>query len=232
MLVAALLATALVPLGAATSLGGSSPVYERFELRYTTKNPNARTGALLRVKQRDTPAGQQPPAIRRNVIGLAPGSRINTRAVRRCTASDATLQLGGRAACPGSSRLGTGEADVFLGAAGTSTFDVTAFNARRQIVVLLTSRASGAVIRVLRARVRGSRISATFPRIPLGSYEVVLTRFELTIRPRGSRARPWARTPRSCPRARRWRTSYLAVYDPPIGPQRLRDTSRCLPRRH
>ena len=38
----------------------AQPVYERFKLHYESRKTDSRTGALLQLEQRDTPAGEQP----------------------------------------------------------------------------------------------------------------------------------------------------------------------------
>jgi hypothetical protein len=202
------------------------PVYERFTLRYDSRKTDSRTGFLLQLEQRETPAGEQPPVVRRGVFRLAAGTHADTGAVGRCAASDDELQSRGLAACPAGSRIGSGEADVFLGQGGDATLAVTAFNTRAGLVAALSL--DDHVIRTIRARVRGSRVSVTFPRVELaGGFEAALTRFELRIRPAGTPQRPWARTPENCPKDGRWRTRYIATYDEPLGRQVMRDASRC-----
>jgi hypothetical protein len=202
-------------------------VYERFKLRYTVKATDARTGLVLAVRQRDTPAGEQPPAVRKSVFRLARGTELDTRARPRCVASDEEIQAGGPDTCPRRTRLGRGEADVFLGTAGETTLNVEAFNGTRELIVVLVSPSSGAVIRVTRAKIRGRKITAVFPRVPLGEFEAALTRFELRIPRKGTARRPWAETPETCPAKGRWRVSYTATYDQPIGRQTVRDSSPC-----
>ena len=164
--------------------------------------------------------------MRRGVFRLAAGTHIDTGAVARCAAADDELQSRGLSACPAGSRIGSGEADVFLGQGGDATLAVTAFNTRSGLLAALTLKDQ--VIRTIRARVRGSRITVEFPRVALGGgFEAALTRFELRIRPAGTPQRPWARTPESCPKDARWRTSYAATYDEPLGRQIMRDSSRC-----
>jgi hypothetical protein len=219
---------AFVALTAVAPAQSPAPVYESFKLRYTNKATDAPTGIVLAVRQRDTPAGQQPPTVRKSVFRLTRGTSFDTDAIRRCGASDAEIEAGGAGACPPASRLGRGEADVFLGAGGELTLDVTAFNARRELVVVLATPSTGAVIRVIRARIRRSTVTAVFPKVPLaGGFEAALTRFELRLRAKGSLRRPWAATPAVCPRSGRWRVSYTATYDEPVGPETVRDASRC-----
>ncbi len=219
---------ALAALSPAAAAQPQAQVYESFKLRYTTKATDTRSGLALAVRQRDTQPGQQPPTVRRSVFKLTRGTSFDTGAIPRCGASDPEIQAGGAAACPPASRLGKGEADVFLGATGELTLDVTAFNARRELILVLTSPSTGAVIRVIRARIRRSVVTAVFPKLPLaGGFEAALTRFELRVRPKGTLRRPWVATPARCPSSGRWRVYYTATYDEPVGPQTVRDASRC-----
>jgi hypothetical protein len=224
-----LVAAWVVVLGAAFTppvAVSAQPVYERFKLRYDSRMTDTRTGLLLQLEQRDTPAGEQPPVVRRGVLRLAAGTHIDTRAVARCAAAGDELQSLGLSACPAGSRIGSGEADVFLGQGGDATLAVTAFNTRSGLLAALTLNEQ--VVRTIRARVRGSRVTVKFPRVALaGGFEAALTRFELRIRSAGTPHRPWARTPEKCPKDARWRTRYTATYDEPLGTQITRDSSRC-----
>jgi len=210
----------------AAAAPAQGPVYETFKLRFDTRDTGVRAGVILRLKQRDTPAGEQPPPIRRSDFTLPRGTEFDTRAVRRCRATNAQLQQQGLAACPKRSRLGVGEADAFLGQAGQVTLPVMAFNIRRGVLLTLTS--GDTVVRTLRARIRGTHIVVDLPRLDLGDgFEAAVTRFELTIPKRGTTRRPWLSTPDTCPRSGSWRTKYVATYDEPIGTQVSRDRSRC-----
>ena len=211
----------------ASPIAVSAPtVYERFKLRYDSRMTDSRTGIVLQLEQGETPAGAQPPVVRRGVFRLAADTHINTRAVPRCSAADDEVQSLGLTACPAGSRIGSGEADVFLGKSGDATLVITAFNTRSGLLAVLTLNEH--VVRTIRARVRGSRVIVEFPRLPLaGGFEAALTRFELRIRPAGTAERPLARTPHACPKNALWRTSYVAFYDEPLGRQRMRDASRC-----
>jgi hypothetical protein len=222
---------ALLPLAVFASVALAQPpgdVYESFKLRYSVEATDASTGVVLAVRQRDTPAGEQPPPVRKSVFTLARGTRFDTGALPICKASDAKIQRGGAGVCPAASRLGKGGADVFIGAAGEESVVVEAFNGRGQLIVVLASSTTGAVVRVIRAKIRGRTVTAVFPKVPLGEgYEAALTRFALRISRNGTRRRPWATTPENCPRTGRWRVSYTATYDEPTGPQTVRDTSPC-----
>jgi hypothetical protein len=151
------------------------------------------------------------PPVRKSVFRLARGTELNTRARPRCGASDEEIQAGGSDTCPRRTKLGRGEADVFLGAAGDTNLNVEGFNGTGELIVVLVSPSSGAVIRVIRAKIRGSKITAVFPRVPLGEFEAALTRFELRIPRKGTARRPWAQTPETCPPTGRLRVSYRAT---------------------
>ena len=224
LLAAGSLAVAAFP---APAQQGESEVYERAELRFTSQVAGKRTGFVWDVKQRPVAADAQPPPVRRARLRFPRGTRFDTSAVPRCTATDAELQAQGASACPGGSRLGGGSATVYLGSPDHLAAAVDIFNADDAAVLLLSTQ-PGDVLRVLRGEIRGSVVDATLPRLPVaGGKEAALTSLTVRLRAAGTRSRPWLRTPRKCPRSRAWRFVYDNDYDDPPGRQRPTSRSRC-----
>ena len=60
----------------AAAAPAQGPVYETFKLRFDTRDTGVRAGVILRLKQRDTPAGEQPPPIRRSDFTLPRGTEF------------------------------------------------------------------------------------------------------------------------------------------------------------
>jgi hypothetical protein len=91
------------------------------------------------------------------------------------------------------------------------------FVAEPELVVAFTSE-SGAVLRVLRGTVTRDRITATLPPVSApGGYELAVVTFKLEIQKAGTKKHPLLRTPKSCPKSRRWKFTYLPRYDEPYG---------------
>ena len=155
------------------------------------------------------------------------GTRFRLRSVSNCAATDQQIIADGLAACPARSQVGTGDATLFLGAAGllkTTAYVV----ATRPTVAIVFTTDSGAVLRVLRATVNRNRVAATIPAVQLpGGYELAVTQVRVSLRRAGTRANPFIRTPKTCPRSGRWKFVYLPRYDEPYGVQRSTSTTRC-----
>lgn len=216
-----------VPSLAASGQEGESPVYERVKLRFTSDTAGTRSGFVWQVEQRPVASDAQPPPVRRARLRFPAGTRFDTSAVRRCTATDAELQESGTKACPDGSRLGGGTGTVYLGSPDHLRADVDVYNAAGSAVLLLSTQ-DGDVLRVLRGEIRGSLIDATLPRVALpGGKEAALTSLTVRLRPAGTRARPWLRTPKRCPAGRVWRFVYDIDYDDPPGRQTPVSRSRC-----
>jgi hypothetical protein len=212
---------------AAPAEQGQSEVYERVKLRFTSAAPGKRTGFVWTVKQRPVADDAQPPPVRRARLRFPRGTRFDTSAIPRCSATDDELQAQGASACPGASRLGGGSATVYLGSPDHLAAVVDVFNADGAAVMLLSTQA-GDVLRVLRGEIRGSVVDATLPRVPVaGGKEAALTSVTVRLRAAGTRSRPWLRTPSKCPRGRAWKFVYDIDYDDPPGRQTPTSRSRC-----
>ena len=116
----------------------------------------------------------------------------------------------GPSACPAASRLGTGHTDATVPSGSRFTTDVTLFNARGQIIVLVT--VGDTPVTEFRDEVKGRTITIE-PVLPAG---VSLERLNLRIgrhsSGRGAKRRTYMRTPPSCPKSRRWTTSARFTY--------------------
>jgi hypothetical protein len=220
-----LVAAGALVVPSAASGGSSIEPYERFDFTYTSKRPNARTGFRYRVKLRQQ-GDQQPPTVRELRLVFHPGTRIDLRAIPACDATDEQISQQRVAACPDDSRVATGEADVYVGTATPLELVATVFNTDRGVVAILAD-SNGNVIRTLRGTLaRGRILVVPIPAVPLpNDRQAALVRFELDIAAAGTARRPWARTPRTCPR-RGWGITYAPLFDP-IGRVKLTDTTRC-----
>jgi hypothetical protein len=175
-----------------------------FALTYLSPRPGVSTGLTTLMTWRDPGAhGGAPKVIKQIILHFERGTVLDTSALPACRASDQAVKAMGASACPAKTKLGSGST---IGAtAGGARFHtvVTLFNARRQIIVLVTL--NGAPITIFRDRVQRSTIVVR-PALPAG---VSLERLALRIDPhsngRGARHKVYLRTPSSCSKSRRWK---------------------------
>jgi hypothetical protein len=205
----------------------TAPLFAKMKQRFTTAKPGAWTGWSSNRALKPLSPGAQPPSLRGETIVFPRGTRFDLTGGPNCTASDEEIMRDGLGACPKGSRIGSGEASVLVGAAGT--FDVEVYNylARPGFAYVWTTD-RGSVLRVARSTVHGNRLTVTVPRLtPPGGYVPLVTRFSLETRRAGTRKRPLLRTPPRCPKSGRWTFTYLPRYDEPYGVQRSTSSVPC-----
>src|SRR5215210_5618583 len=133
---------------------------------------------------------------------LPPGSKIDTKAVPRCDFTPEALEQAGGPSegCPEGSQVGSGQAAILLGDTPL-TIGLRAFNRSEGLWVeyALPDPLFGP------ATIDGRHIE-----IPLDAARELNarpTRFTLDFPKAGTKRKPWARTPGSCPKKRKWRAS-------------------------
>jgi len=144
----------------------TAPLYTKMKQRFTTERPGARAGWSFDGALKPYPAGVQVPPQRELKFVFPRGTRFRLRSVPNCGASDQTIIADGLAACPAGSRVGTGDATVFLGAAGLLNTTAYVVADSPNVAIVLTTN-TGAVLRVLRATVNRNRVAATLPAMKL-----------------------------------------------------------------
>jgi hypothetical protein len=181
------------------------PPFKAFEFEYTSKQPGTRTGFTYEFALKVPADGSQPPVIDQLNIALARGTKINLGAIPACTADDATITAQGPVTCPTRSRLGTGEAAIWTGPGPELHLSVDAFSTGHGVVVVLESQ--GNVVAVIRAALKGTKLTVTVPPIDLGpGVQAAIVHFNLPLSG-GSSRRPVFTTPSSCGSAG-WRIDY------------------------
>lgn len=196
---------------------------QSFSGTFTSMAPAASTGYRLELDYRD-PANPQgkPHAVQRVLQTLNVGARIDTAAVKRCTASDAELVSQGASACPADSQVGQGELDADIGQdAGrvprVIKTRVTVFNADHAVILFSESTNAGdPPLRVPSRSPAGERtFTSETPPIaaaPPPDPYLAIKRVRLMIGPAGTNARPLIRTPATCPAAGTWTNSAAFTY--------------------
>jgi hypothetical protein len=213
-----MLATALT----LASLALASPQFSAtFELTYLSRHPGAPSGQVPLMTWSDPGAPNEvPKTIKRIELTFHRGTRFDTSALARCRATDAELKSNGVAACPKGSKLGAGHTVGVFSSGAEFTTDVTLFNARGQIIVLVFLE--GTLVTEFRDRVHGRTI-AIEPVLPSG---VSLERLKLRIGPHSKGRRTYMRNPPSCPRSGKWTTVAEFTYVDGSA-QTLRSGSSC-----
>jgi len=94
-------------------------------------------------------------------------------------------------------------------------------------VIVLLVDSNGNVIRTLRGKLgRGRILTVPVPAVPLGGgKEAALVSFELNIAKAGSKRKPWARAPKTCPK-RGWSVQYAPLFNT-LGRVKLTDRTNC-----
>jgi hypothetical protein len=197
---------------AAAGLALASPQFSAtFDLTYLSRTPGAPSGQVPLMTWTDPGApAKVPKTIKRIELTFHRGTTFDTSALARCHASDAKILSTGGAACPEPSRLGTGHTTGVFSNGSEFVTDVTLFNARGEIIVVVLL--NGTPVTEFRDRVKGRKIVIE-PVLPAG---VSLKRLKLRIGPHssghGAKRRTYMRNPPSCPASRKWTTVAKFTY--------------------
>ncbi|MEA2472611.1 MAG: hypothetical protein QOE06_526 [Thermoleophilaceae bacterium] len=180
----------------------------------TLPSSSGSLGYSARYHAAGDPEGD-PPALRRLIIELPAGTRIDTTVPGRCTASEDEIRSAGEAACPASARVGTGQATVKIAGLGVTTFDTVLYNAPDDLLELVMS--GDRVLSVIHTYVHGTTLDGPVPTCLTGGNppdgcpfdQLTLLSNHLEVQPvstgRGRARRNYGTTPPSCPKSHRWR---------------------------
>jgi hypothetical protein len=182
-----------------------------------TKAKNASAGTKFEVSSIDednTAQNQQPKPARQVNVTFPAGSKLDYRAAPVCK----TLDESAENPCPRNTIVGKGTADARLPNPGTAPIvsDVTAYNRKNGLFLYVVPRQAGQAPVVLRPTIDGRTLKTKLDPLCVAStnqngqcvqndgspgFEVTLTRFDLTTKPRKRGRRAFVRTPKTCPRA-------------------------------
>jgi hypothetical protein len=197
-----LLMTVFIAIGAAAVALASTGTgrVTAYKARFTAKQAGSAAGLHLLTKGKPPPSGAKiPPAIRQTTV-LAPGSRIDLKALPQCDASDDQIDAqGAEGACPASSRVGNGSADGLLNGQPVH-FDVGIYAVRGKLV-FAAERDGMPLKQSFKGFASGKRtLKLTVPTL---NGSIAPKRFEANIpaHPGGS---TWLVTPAKCPKSGRW----------------------------
>lgn len=196
-----------------------------FELAYLPSKPAA-SGGMQTVMTWSDPgeSGGKPKRLTRIQFHFHPGTKIDTRALRQCRASDTDVRILGARACPKASHLGFATSRVTTGVTPPDQTQITFFNAPRQIIVMV--RVENRTLAVYRDDVKGRVVTVNLG-LPSG---LSLLELRATIEPhvmgRGKKRRVYFRTPPVCPPSGEWTTTVIFTYIDGSS-QELADGSPC-----
>jgi hypothetical protein len=219
-----------VALAASAGVALSSPQFAAtFQMTYSSSTPGSRSGFdVLGAWSDPGEPGAKPKELQQIKLNFQPGTRFDTSALPRCRASNAKIRRLGAAACPRSTRLGSVLTEGVIRTGARFNAQSFLFNARRQIIVLVTIE--GRVLVVFRDDVRGRSITINLAAIPLG---ISLTNLHAQVPPhvsrRGGKKRTYTRTPPTCPASGVWTTTATFSYRDGSA-QQLTATSPCQPK--
>jgi hypothetical protein len=192
-----------------------------FDLTYLSRTPGAPSGQVPLMTWSDPGAPNEvPKTIKRIELRFHKGTEFDTSALARCHAADAKILSTGGAACPKASRLGSGHTTGVFSNGSDFVTDVTLFNARGQIIVVVLL--NGTPVTEFRDGVKGRTITIE-PVLPAG---VSLKRLKLRIGRHSKGQRTYMRNPPACPPSRKWTTVAKFTYTDGSA-QTLRDSSPC-----
>lgn len=159
------------------------------------------------------PSGK-PKEIEKIKLMLNPGTRLDTAALPTCNASRLDIAILAARACPARTKLGEVHTQgVYAGSTAPFNSFATLFNAKRQIIVVVTlDDAKGRLLTDFRDDVRRDTITINL-RIGQG---ISLVRFQAHVpahaRRRGGKRKIYFRTPPACPAGGTWTTNVLFSY--------------------
>ena len=203
----------------ATGIAGDAPEARQTIAVRSNRRPGRPTGSELTITWRDPrDPSAQPPKARRFTIALPRGSRIDTTVPQRCEASDSELMAEGGDACPPGSVVGHGELVTDSGPGPFPRYTenaLTVFNGDEEQIVLAETENPPTRV-VGHTRIEGRTFVSPVPSFPPGvppeQSFVAFKRLHLIFNRVVRDGVAYARTPRHCPRSRRWRTVLKVLY--------------------
>ncbi len=211
---------------AVAAVAYASPQFSStFELAYLPAKPASSGGIHTFMTWSDPgePNGK-PKRITKIQFRFHPGTRIDTRALRQCRASDADVRIQGVRACPKGSRLGFATSRVITASTPADRTNIRFFNAPRQIIVLV--RVEDRTLAVYRDDIKGREVTVNLD-LPNG---LSLLELDATIKRHagghGRKRRVYFRTPPTCPPTGEWTTTVVFTFIDGSS-QQLTDGSPC-----
>jgi hypothetical protein len=182
-----------------------------FEMTYSPTKAHSSAGIHTRMTWSDSgEPGGKPKRVTKIALLFNSGTKIDSSAVTRCRASDATVLRQGTAACPKSSRIGSATSKLTTGAGPPADTQISFLIARKQIIVLV--RTAGRTLAVYRDDIKGTRVTVNLALPPSLSLLELDARINAHSRGHGKKRRIYFRNPPTCPRGGEWTTNVIFTY--------------------
>lgn len=203
--------TGAVAAGGLEAADASPEFAATFEMHYGSSVPGTSTSLSTHMTWTDPgEAAAKPKEIKKIVFKFHPGTRFDTAALPRCGASDKAVRDHGAAVCPRGSKVGAGSTMVNTGTSPIFGTQVTFFNSRGQLIVLV--KAAALTITVFRDDVVGDTITVN-TKIPAGfALTDLRVAFRTHNRRVAGRRHSYFRTPPTCPASGVWTTTATFTY--------------------
>jgi hypothetical protein len=201
---------------AATAAAIASPQFSStFASTYTANAPKTSSGfdALATWSDPGEPYGK-PKEVSKIRLAFPAGTKLDTRALPTCNASAEDVANLAVRACPRKTKLGEVHTQgVYAGSTAPFNTFATLFNAKRQIIVVVTlENPKGRLLTDFRDDVGRSEITIN---LKIGKG-ISLVRFQAHLPPhvrkQGRKRRVYFTTPPSCPAAGTWTTAVTFSY--------------------
>ena len=212
----------LVPL-AALVLGAATPSAvaadeDSFSFAFTTAKAKSAAGYSMEA---EFPTQR---IIDQLTITLPRGTKVDTRAVPRCTAtSEQAEEQPLSELCPSGSLVGTGKGSAFIADNPTpTTFDLEYYNFGFGAVISILLNGNQAFTSPVRYKGRKQVIDLSLT----PDLNARIVSFSLDVDKAGTAKKPLFRTPLTCPKNRKL-TASVTAHEDGDGSVTTRDTSRC-----
>jgi hypothetical protein len=181
----------------------------QFTLSFSSRRPHTGTGAQLHAVVHHGSPNAKPSPLRTEVLDLPRGARFDGGAVPACHATDNQIQLLGPAACPSSSKVGSGTIQVASGSPlDPETADVTIFNWGRGTIEVVSVPGTGVTLAIDRGNFTApGELTNHPPRGPGGppDFETSVSEADFVYNNLGNgKGRAFITTPPSCPASHAW----------------------------
>jgi hypothetical protein len=213
----AILFLGAVGLIASTAAVASPQFVSTFAGTYSAQTPGTSSGfdALATWSDPGEPGGK-PKEVRKIKVLFNPGGKLDVRALPACKASAEDIAIHAVRACPAKTKLGEVRGQgVYAGSTAPFNTFATLFNARRQIIVVVTlDNARGRLLTSFRDDVERDSITVN---LKIGKG-ISLVRFQAHVPPhvrkakKGRKRRVYFTTPPTCPASGAWTTTFVFSY--------------------
>lgn len=182
---------------------------------YSSQLPDTPAGfdALATWSDPGEPGGK-PKEIQKIKVVFEPGAKLDTTALPTCNASAEDIAIKAVRACPAKAKLGEVHGQgVYAGSTAPFNTLATLFNAKRQIIVVVTlDNAKGRLLTDFRDDVKKSSVTVN---LKIG-HGISLVRFQAHVpkhvRKVGRNRKSYFTTPRTCPAGGAWTNTVVFSY--------------------